>query len=186
MKENRKEIKMVFGIVFVAVFLVFSVLHQVRDPHSAFRGYGNTGVDYAFFIFIGLSLSIAVFVVGIGLALGLGKALPKTWVHTDTVEIVKIQGQVTTGGTFFLGSGIVDGELYYFYYAKMGDGRYRSGKIPAGEAIIYEEDRNDAYIDFYAKKLKPAGLQFWIGINLEPESCEIHVPNGSIKSEFSF
>ena len=80
-------------------------------------------------------------------------------------------------GSFFLGSGEIDTEPYYFYYTQESDGGKTLNKIDAGMVRVYEDDRKDAYIAEVWFKNKDI-LDDDVDVFLR---YAIHVPKGTIK-----
>lgn len=99
----------------------------------------------------------------------------------DTREIVSIQDSTGAGGEFFLGTGSINTDMYYFMYLRSGDG-YELRKLPADKVKIKNSDspRLVVYENMFKKE-----SNFWTIIEGAGEqSFRIYVPEGSIKHKF--
>ena len=101
----------------------------------------------------------------------------------DKTKIVALVNGKGTEGAFFLGSGQIDTQLYYFYYVSTPDGGKKLDKVAADNTTIYEEDRADSYISeiLTARTCNVLGLITDTEQNLATGRYAIHVPKGSIK-----
>lgn len=138
---------------------------------------------------IGMSagMIVALLITGISFAV-----LPKTTVHFEfeKTELVALSSSSDLQGSFFLASGSVGSEQYYKFYYKTADGGKKFGKIQAESATVYEEDRKDAYM---AKAGEESQHSNWAYVWLIPKfmgkdthwKYTIHVPKGTIKTEYS-
>ena len=103
--------------------------------------------------------------------------------------IVSVQdNQVTQGhisGGLFVFSGTVDGQAKYFYYEKTKEGGYVLKNINATQAVIYQDEDNNPYINYFIEARK--SNKFWmIGENdLSYNVVDFHIPKGSIIREFN-
>lgn len=111
-------------------------------------------------------------------------------IEYEKVELVAVNGASNVEGVFFLASGNINSKDYYVYYYKLPDGGKQYGKLPKENAVVYEEDRKDAYM---AKKGDEATatekVLKWVKILMLPlaptmksfDKYTIHVPKGTIK-----
>jgi hypothetical protein len=65
----------------------------------------------------------------------------KTWVTKEETAIYSLKDNLGSEGNFLLGTGNVEGELYYYYVAESEMG-YKVEKVKAGEAYIKYTDEN--------------------------------------------
>jgi hypothetical protein len=89
-------------------------------------------------------------------------------------------------GQFFLGTGQIKNEPYYFYYVALPDGGYSPEKMNFDEVTIYEENRKDAVLLEYHCAFKNK----WAYLVSMPmsDACnktKVHVPKGTIRRGFS-
>jgi len=89
-------------------------------------------------------------------------------------------------GQFFLGTGQIKNEPYYFYYVALPDGGYSPEKMNFDDVTIYEENRKDAVLLEYSCAFKNK----WAYLVSMPTSdacnkTEFHVPTGTIRRGFS-
>lgn len=100
---------------------------------------------------------------------------------TSTTYLYALQDNSTASGSFFLGSGNIDGEQKYVYMAKTKNG-YRMGSIPAEDCYINEsadKPKIEQYKNGYKSKFFRNNLFF-----LGDDSYKIYIPKGSIKYNF--
>lgn len=114
----------------------------------------------------------------------------------NKTEIVALTDNSQLSGSFFLASGSVGQEECYKFYSKTVGGGKKFDSLPAKDVIIYEENRNDAYISQIQTtenypKIKQ-GIYLFIpkfliysGSHLTGQYA-IHVPKGTIKVEENF
>lgn len=113
-------------------------------------------------------------------------------VEFDRMKVVALSVSASVEGTFFLGSGSIEGHPYYFFYSETPDGGKKLSKLNAEKATLYEEDRKDAFVakvDLYGWDSR--GLlwnffvpkSFWLDNKHWNSGYAIHVPKGSIKEE---
>jgi hypothetical protein len=109
----------------------------------------------------------------------------------DKGRIVALSASVTTEGSFFLGSGQIEGRPCYFFYFETPDGGKKLDKLDASQVTLYEEDRKDAYFAKAINKRDWSGhgwvYDFFVPPILRSQEWgneyAIHVPKGSIKEE---
>lgn len=65
---------------------------------------------------------------------------------TESKEIVALSNATETGGRFYLGSGLIEGNQYYYYFTPEKNG-YRMGKTKSSEAILMEGESENYRID---------------------------------------
>ena len=102
----------------------------------------------------------------------------------DTSEYLQaIRMDNATGGTFFLGSGVIDEDNVFTYYAKNKNGSFHSGRIYADYADIIESDTERPRIVthhwYFSRWIIPFGVQD--GFDINRYSYTVYVPKGSIK-----
>ena len=105
----------------------------------------------------------------------------KTYHIAEDVDIYALQDNVTTEGSFFLGSGNVDGEFNYFYVEKTELG-YTVKDIDADQAYIqYTSDRCHIERQTYTFD------NWFVNLIAVPLSDRyiIYIPEGSILNNYS-
>jgi len=109
-------------------------------------------------------------------------------IEFDRVELAALGSTSEMHGSFFLATGNIDSQQFYKFYYKTPDGGKQFGKLPAESAVIYEEDRKDAYMAKAGREKRyPTWVRLWIRIFPGGTSWKyaIHVPNGTIKVEYN-
>ena len=160
---------MLLPIILTAIFLCFS--YRAKK-----KGYNCDFGECVILSFMGIPL-------GLLLALLVGLFLPTDWSETETAKLVSLRdgGNVTTG-SFFLGTGSIESEQYYFFYRSVGEG-YVVDKIRASETVIFEQKRYNGELKSYNKEfVKP---WYWLlGIIRSGKKYEVLIPEGSLKKKF--
>lgn len=137
-----------------------------------------------------VSIILSVVIGGLpaaGLALFIGSKIHAHPVLSRTDTLVSLHTKDGEQGTFFLGSGTVNGVQYYFFYRKNSDGSFGPGRVYADDAVrVYEEPRTDASMLTY-DWVKDADEEniFSFPVNAGGHSYDFHVPTGTILRGFS-
>lgn len=119
------------------------------------------------------------------LALFLGSFAPTENVKTQTLDIVSIHTSDSIHGSFFLGSGTINGQTYYSYYAKTSDAGFQHGKVNADYTVVYEDmTEQKGRIEVYERRVDASWwLRNWVLV--EPHyTYRAHIPKGSILQNF--
>lgn len=104
------------------------------------------------------------------------------YLPTET-KIVALKDNVTSKGSFFLGSGSIEGDMTYFYMVQKERGM-KIESISAESAYIVEEDRKDGVIEEYDFRFKNEIIEFWFP-NWGIGDTVIKIPKGSIIQNYS-
>lgn len=121
-------------------------------------------------------------------------SLPYEDTVLESYEIVSLNDNDNTNGTFVLGTGSVYDTTYYVYNYKTEDGGIKRDKINTNDATVYET-KDSPHIDVIGKKLKGSAKDsvmyhlFNVGfledyITSTPNDCKIYISEGSIITEF--
>lgn len=105
----------------------------------------------------------------------------KTYHVVEDIDIYALQDNITTDGSFFLGSGHIDDELKYFYVEKTELG-YTVKNIDADQAYIqYTTDR------CHIEKQSYTFDNWFVRLIAEPitDRYIIYIPEGSIVNNYS-
>ncbi len=82
-------------------------------------------------------------------------------------NIYSLEDNLSTSGSFVLGAGSIDTDMYYFYYTKNDMNGFKLNKINSDFVIIYQ-DTNKPYIN--CKN------------NID---CDLHIPKNTIKIKYN-
>lgn len=111
-------------------------------------------------------------------------------VKVDRVDIHAMSDGSSLSGSFFLGSGSIDGREYYYYYETLDNGGFKQRKVPVDIAIIFEHaDIENGRVEMFNTVLPD---DHWaVGWAFRGCNCandlnlyklyEFHIPKGSIK-----
>lgn len=127
-------------------------------------------------------------IVAGGIVTVIAQDVTKDYVPVET-PIVALNDNIGTEGSFFLGSGSIDSEAVFFYYAGDNTNGFRLKHVDADDASIIEFD-GDPYMVQYCGDLSTSPS--WIDFNLDKSkpSCRswdktvFYVPSGSIQSNY--
>lgn len=105
-----------------------------------------------------------------------------TYKDRCTHSIVSIRTENQTEGSFFLGTGHVEGTSYYFYYADLGDNQYQLCQVPTNRTVIREADESPEIL--IKVKTFDDGWKLWVFPIEQDAAYVITVPKGTIIKEF--
>lgn len=140
------------------LFIGICLLGAFIGGFLASRDDWNDNFDITMFSFLGLVLSLIIAfptTMLVGLIPGRVVEIRK--------EIVALQDNMTIEGSFFLGSGYIEGELYYFYMEKKADGGYTAQKVYADSHCTIYEDSSTPYVKFTHHR---GFAEPWIGLTI--------------------
>ncbi len=134
----------------------------------------------AFVMAGGVLASVAAITVGFGF-----ECRP---VKTAERQLAAIRDKDVAGGSFFLGTGSIRNDTYYFYYAIENDGALVPGRVnAAGRGVrIYEEGRSDAVLQTF--KGEPVSAIAWLlslPLCLDQRTHSFRVPRGTVRAGYS-
>jgi hypothetical protein len=163
----------------IVIFFIFKNLWFDDDP-GEFLDWFITGLFGC--VFSGLAFGL---LCGGAILTGLAFSTHPEETSHSTLEAIRDKDGIT--GTFFLGSGVIKGDQYYFYYERMQDGGFRPGKVYAGSGVrVYEEDRTDAELVTFKWELNASWA--WLvafPVNTGGYSYDFHVPKGTIRTGYT-
>jgi hypothetical protein len=144
-------------------------------------GYGETEfIEYFMGVVYGTMLGL---VVGFVIVLFLPT---ETYKYKYSVDIVSLQDNSNTKGTFFLGSGQINGSMKYVFYYESDTGLYRMCQIDYNlTEIKYTKEKPKVIITEYRKK-DTFKNKFTIFSFHQPDNTYvIEVPEGTIKNNYN-
>jgi hypothetical protein len=97
-------------------------------------GYAWEGLGFAF---IGVMVSILFCTMLIIIS---SEGMPFKW-ETMSTEIVSLRDDSQISGSFFLGSGSIEGDTYYMFYKKISENSFKQDKVRSERVVV--EERND-------------------------------------------
>lgn len=138
--------------------------------------------SFGFFDWIVASLLclFVLFFVWLGVLWVVGSSLPHTIQH-ENVEVVALQDGATTQGSFFIGTGFVDGKQVYSFYERSGEG-VKLEQVDAKDVVVYQSASKPHIV----RESGCEGGWQWIApcVYDRNKVTEIHVPAGTIKENF--
>jgi hypothetical protein len=165
---------MIWAIICFIVFVVLSVKF-LCDP------YYDWGEKFS----LTFLSALAAFLVAILLTIFGGaittSVAETTYVKTNDTKIIALHGGVSTDGCFYITSGRVGDDLYYYYAVETQFG-YKTERVKAGVAYIKYTDE-EPHIEEYAQEfVNEASYMF--GIPMGSNQYIIYCPEGTIITDF--
>lgn len=169
-------------LAFIAIFFVMAFKDiMVDDP------LGRSFLDICMSLLLVFLLTIGAAIFCAGGAALVGLAFDTHAAETGTYKLIALRDKDGIEGHFFLGTGEVKGDTYYFYYTQLADGGFRPGKVYAGRGVrVYEEERKDATLTEYTWVLNNSWA--WlvaIPVNEGGYAADFHVPKGTIRRGYT-
>lgn len=159
-----------FTIIVVGIFIL-SVIYAITNADDFW--------DVIFGALVGLiGAAIA------GVVLTLFSFFPNTEpVLKEEVLISALKDKSNMSGEFFLGSGYISNNQYYFYIEDTSKGK-RMRKIPVDEAYINENDENPR-LEIYVGQFTGKFARFMYGDRNAEEEYLFFVPENTVTTDFN-
>lgn len=168
----------------ICIIAAICVVRRTKEWKTASSG--NRKALLMASVVLGLFIGLLIFSI-IGLILPAKMRIAEY----ERSQLIALTNAAETEGSIFLLSGSLNGQNYYRFYQKLPDGGVKFGKIPAENAVVYEEDRNDGYLAKVGKfESYSEGVRRWFFMNVFDASAgsfshySLHVPKGTIKRGF--
>jgi len=149
---------------------------------TAYWGGWDGFVDFAQGFLIGAFIGGTI---GLVVAASIGGG--NTYAYTAKSELGALGDINQMGGSFFLGSGMLEGKQYFTYYKKVGDNQYQLRNIEATSSYptvtVVQDATSTPYAETTENVLKP-GFELWGLVSGNIETVTFHVPVGTIKNNF--
>lgn len=162
---------LILTIVFITSFIKANPNESI--PSKIFLG----------FIATALSSGITVFVC-LFLAFSFGQTVPQ---EKTVTYLEQLNDNIGVNGTFFLGTGNIDNELFFTYYAKNGNS-YSFNKIKADKVTIRYTNSTPKLIEIYDDLEDSFWSDYFYGVPNGHWSLNEHyifeVPKGSIQNSY--
>ncbi|MES3004718.1 MAG: hypothetical protein V4690_01240 [Patescibacteria group bacterium] len=175
-KEQRMLVVLVFGLIGL-VFGTFLGFEAAWMPPKDLFDYMPIMMMAIFVGMFGLGLgAVVAYIVGDFVSHG--------WSKPEVTNLIHLRGVSRGDGSFFLGTGVIQSNEYYFYYTEVGNGGIRPGKIPVRDNVtLFEGNENKPSIKKYTRKLETAWHD-WIALAPHREKYEIYIPADTLKRNF--
>jgi hypothetical protein len=167
---------MAFIILIVVCTVVVAFLLPKKEAESVW--------DWLWFGFFGAVIGVLLGVLFSLILMLFVSGLPADRVKVDTEQVYALQDGDSATGSFFFGSGYVNGEMRYTYMAKE-DGGLRMKQLDADGILIKEG--TEPRVEKYTQKYTNSSVRFWFGdypSNSEYEYV-IYAPAGTVKQQFN-
>lgn len=161
---------MIWLILLIVVFMVVTFC-RVDD-------------DFGFKVLISLMMGLLTTLLSVGLAFAINPITHFVQISSHTSQLVNIQQLSGERGSFFLGSGYVDGEQEFSFYVKNPNGTYYLQTADAAGTTIHYTTGTP----YVVHKRYGSSHFWWLSPikSLEGEySYDIYIPQGSIEQNFT-
>lgn len=169
-------IAIVIGVIGIIIGLVSAWDMTLGDS------YGNEAGDFLIFLLFGfLCFPMIAGLVAVGLYAG-PTALANEWSDTEykyyEYDLMTLTDNQSVSGSFFLGSGAINGINSYSYYLQNPDGSKQLGYQDASQVKVFDNSDRAYLVYAYDCEL---GVGSWLAnCWAENKVTEIHVPKGTI------
>jgi len=153
-------------MIFFILTLIITIIVGIKTYYPEHRG-GN--------VFISLSFGIAISLV---MSLIFGFFYSDIGYDSVQTELLSVKDSVSSYGRFALGSGTIQGEMYYFGYIRENNG-FKVFKIKGGDdLLIVENGESSAVYEEYNPKVK---MKLWgLAVGETPKDRVLYVPKDTI------
>lgn len=103
--------------------------------------------------------------------------LQRHWIQNNYVELLALQDNHTISGSFFLGSGDVNGKMKYYFYYKCQNGGYIMDALDVYNTKIFEYDMTPHILSY--KQVYTKSIFNYLGL-IYSTKHEIYIPKNSI------
>jgi len=158
-------------IIITAIALFIAIYQEYNSYYSDFEDY--------------ILVSIPAILIGGIIGTAVAFALPaKTEIVKTTYNLEALQDNNSVKGSFFLGSGQIEGKMKYVFYYE-NEGYYKLEQADYSEVKVKYSDEKPKAERFNRKNVKDAFINnFAIDCNCYQEYI-IYVPKGTIKQNYS-
>lgn len=158
-------------IIITAIALFIAIYQEYNSYYSDFEDY--------------ILVSIPAILIGGIIGTAVAFALPaKTEIVKTTYNLEALQDNNSVKGSFFLGSGQIEGKMKYVFYYE-NEGYYKLEQADYSEVKVKYSDEKPKAERFNRKNVKDAFINnFAIDCNCYQEYI-IYVPKGTIKQNYT-
>lgn len=134
------------------------------------------------YVLMGTTVLMGVLVGILLIVLPVDYLLPKTEKYAESIEITALKDSSNVEGSFYLGSGYIDEEQYYYYMTDTNKGK-KMEKVLAEDSYIKEVD-GEVKLDIYELEYNFIGkvLMFF---NSSGYEYIFNVPKDTVTTEFN-
>jgi hypothetical protein len=167
----------------IIFLIIVSITICLIAAFKAYKYLESIGLAVLFFLlYSGIS-----FLVGLGIVATVVSTLPKEE-NIYYLDIVSLKNDNSISGNFFLGSGSIQQEEYYFYFVKAKDGSFYRDKVEADRTRIVQTANISPRCEWKEiTHISNATTKFWIGTGdlfFERKDFKLYVPPDTIIENF--
>lgn len=162
---------MIVCIIIAAVALIAGITAAIVERDGSYVGFGFIGVLLAVLFLLLSSLW--------------SESIPidKCEYSTTDTPIISLHTDAAADGAFFLGTGRVDSDIYYYYMAETDEG-YKMGQVRASRVYVRESNEVPPHLSV----MRCTGFTHWYDylLNIPGHTAQIvlYVPENTIYQHF--
>jgi hypothetical protein len=171
---------MIWFLIFIPLLIGLFFKEMVLGAHDWLEGI----MGFLFSIFEGCLFGALLSAM---IAVPLGFMFDMHYVQTSSRNLVALRDKDGIEDNFFLGSGHIGSQPYYFYYTQQSDGGYSPSEIKADDSVtVYETTEKSARLISY-EVVANSRIADWVSLPLSEGDhlYKFYVPAGTIKRGFS-
>jgi hypothetical protein len=172
-------------------FIVFFTFRSmIASGFPNFPGEPRGFLSWIFMVIVSCFFTGIISLIPFGIACWIGSLPKRTGKFDKDYPLIALRQKDGISGKFFLGSGTVNDEQYYFWYRKESDHISGGKTIRSSGVRIYEGDYSPFMRTYKDDYLSPKTSKYiWIvGIDMRGEDNylpDFYIPSGSIQEGFS-
>lgn len=165
------------------LFIILAILSFVCAygiVNEGFSGYWLGFIDWLMLIFLG-ALGVLLSAGIVVLLSFIPETEPK---FKETIEITALKDNSELHGSFYLGSGSIDEETYYYFMTETNKGK-KMDKVSTKDAYLNEGETENTYIEVYDLVFTNSIAKFLFGESSGYDEYIFYIPENSVTTEFN-
>lgn len=160
----------IIGILIIISSIFYAIFSDLGDPSDIFSG-------------VLISIGVTFCILACSFLIGQEFEVDEIY-NIEKESIIALKDNNLSTGHFFIGSGYINSDLYYYYFTENEDGGKDFHSIEATETTLYDDEKKEtAYIKTKEMRNSNPIINFFFITNRQEQ--EIHIPEGSIDYSFS-
>lgn len=158
--------------------IIFAIMGFILGWVYEFRNYGDP--------FEGIGLGLVCACLGLVTGFVIAWAVPVHYKDSQwETPIVSLKDNNSIRGSFFLGSGVVDGQMKYVYYMQSADSSFRLVQVKHSKAAIKYSNSPAKLLVFDRSEDDCLWNKFVVDLdNEDDQTYMFYIPRGSIQEGF--
>lgn len=137
--------------------------------------------------FFGLFSALLGIIGGLIIGLSMGASVATVQLQTKHEKLVALRDTTATTGSFFLGSGSVNDNLTYFYYADKGTAGIQPGQVAPdlNDHVAFYEDSTPQTANLDVYETRSVKHSRWYITSNNDTTYKFHLPKDSILQNYT-